>query len=204
MRARKFDRSEMDRLLAGGFTQTEVARELGVTSSAISQAVRRRDPGRKTEMNRYQREWQREHKRKPCKAGCGRLVWQIGNRSGMCRRCYELARNEDVRPSMLRCSDCGEWKVDDQFPRQRARIVRRGRATQCRVCQTIARQDYRERHKQPCESCGSPALPPNEKGLRGRRDRVLCRACYRTSDEFRQTLEKGRAKAVKARRKVAA
>ena len=77
------------------------------------------------------------------------------------------------------CFKCREWKADEGFPHKNSGgLRRRGRSNYCRSCETIARQQYRERIKVPCVGCGKPALPQSEKGTRGRAE-PRCRSCSR-------------------------
>ena len=84
-----------------------------------------------------------------------------------------------VRPTTLECVICKRWLPDSEFAHHPRNKARRFHHRQCRECGTKARQDYRERHKIPCEKCGKPRLPHSEKRRKGVRDSGLCLACYR-------------------------
>lgn len=77
------------------------------------------------------------------------------------------------------CRTCKTFKYPEAFGAGvKFKDVRpQGFHESCRVCLTKLRQDYRERHKVPCDRCGKPRLPAGEKGSR-KNDSGLCKACY--------------------------
>lgn len=176
-RPRSFDYDEARRLRTGGATVAELCERFGVSEHAIRCAI--------NETYRLKQNAKgaaiSERKREPCRGGCGTLVWmhQPG-RSGFCIRCSAIERTTTAREDTLQCARCDDWKPDDDFPRRTAAVARRGRAPICRPCETIARQERRERRKIPCEECGAPRLPAGEKGAR-EHDTGLCLSCYRES-----------------------
>lgn len=172
-RPRKFDHDEARRLFAGGATVAAIAAHHSVSWSAVARVV---DPDFRTRSDERSRIWMRDHYRKPCACGCGRLVWMGTGRSGLCCRCHGAARATTVRPTGLLCNRCREWKPDESFPHSRANLARRGRHSTCRACQAPARQESRLLHAHPCVACGRPRI--GDLGRRGR-DTGLCFVCYR-------------------------
>lgn len=174
-RTRKFDWDEARRLYADGVPIRQIAERMNVSWSGVQRVV---VPGSMERARASTSAWH-EANRQPCVTGCGNTVTYVGARyhKGHCRRCASLARGTTARDTELQCMTCREWKPDDDFPRDLSqKYARRGRAVQCRVCQTVARQEYRERHKVPCVGCGAPALPPNEKTTHGA-GKPRCRSC---------------------------
>lgn len=179
-RQRKFSRYEMVLELGRGVTPRQLAERYGVTAGAIYAARRSLDPQWIARHREFHNAWQREHKRALCKGGCGALIWTINQRrSGFCRDCTPLNRATGVGPDELQCKGCEQWFPDDAFPGNARAVARRGRGTLCTPCGAAARQNYRVRHKVPCEVCERPCLPPSEKGRR-RVERALCLDCYRS------------------------
>lgn len=165
---RKFDHEEARRLRRNGLTYPQIARRLGVSSSAVRQVVN--NYYRSEEAKRRRAEWARQNLRAPCVGGCGRLVWTVNDgRSGLCPRCSADARTTTVRPTTLLCGRCREWKPDDDFSRDKSSPARRGRCSECRSCQTAGRRERRARAKVPCVNCGRPRTPGTQTGL--------CRVC---------------------------
>lgn len=138
---RKFDHDEARARYMAGERISALAREFGVTYNAVLYVVDDRARARSRQNNK---EWHRSH-RASCRGGCGRLVWVTTHRSatGYCRRCFGLVRAESVDDTTLRCSLCGEWKPDKDFPRSSDNIARRFRHDRCRTCQTVARRTHR-------------------------------------------------------------
>jgi hypothetical protein len=173
---RRFDHDEAVRRHAAGESYEALAAEYGVSTAAVYQAVKRlTDPAWRTQHVSYSRHYQRRRYRRPCVRGCGRLAWHHGSRpnAGVCQRCVAAERATTVAADTLRCSECGEWKPDDQFHRQQANISRRGRHGVCRDCSAAARQRSRLRHRTPCVNCGQPRQPDPRHP-----DSGLCRACF--------------------------
>ena len=79
-----------------------------------------------------------------------------------------------------RCGKCEEVKPVDDFPIQRA--SRDGRSHWCRACHTVAKREYRQRHRErlnaarrrdavperTCRTCGQTFMP-------GRKNQNYCR-----------------------------
>lgn len=172
---RKFDHDEARRLRAEGLFYREIAERFGVSTQAVLRAC---DPRVRARMDMASAERHRRN-RKPCKGGCGRLVWMHmtgRNPTGYCIQCLDTSTS--VRETTLRCSECGEWKPDAEFGWAGRNKARRFRHAYCKPCQAPTRQAYRERHKIPCVKCGKPRLPANEKHKPGVKDTGLCLACY--------------------------
>jgi hypothetical protein len=177
VRPRSFDYDEASRLRQEGMTLTDLALHFGVSLHAVKYAT---DPDFRERANEESRRRAKEG-RATCLGGCGRLVYpHFPSRpqwTGYCNTCYAARSTDTVRTKTLRCTRCDRWKPDESFPHRSSNIARRGRAVHCRPCQTLARQDYRERHKIPCDQCGKPRLPHREKGNRVQ-DSGLCKTCY--------------------------
>lgn len=120
-------------------------------------------------------------------ANCGkpRSKYHTHPTSGdLCRECWAESKQTrfllDAAGEVVevRCGSCKEWKAVDQFSHSTG--ASRGLRGTCRSCDTAKRQNYRERHKEPCVDCGSPALPPSEKksGAGRGADFPRCWPCY--------------------------
>lgn len=192
--ARRFDHEEARARHLAGESIKVLAAEYGVTYRAVHQVV---TPGEQARTAEYNRAW-RTTSCEVCGGEAMRLITGKieKNPDGrvLCLSCRGKERRENVIVGahdvvvFVRCATCGEWKDPDAFPRgSRYPDLREGGFhNQCRTCQTVARQAYRERHKVPCIRCGTPRLPANEKGGR-RTDTGLCLACYRATRSLRDT-----------------
>jgi ribosomal protein L37AE/L43A len=169
---RKFDWDEARQLYVSGVALKDIAERFGVTYNAVRLAVN--DEARKR-AREYLANWQRSGVCPDCGTQTTRRATTGDTR---CIDCASRRRATSVRSTALLCSGCRKWKPDDDFPLNRVKRgkQRRGRHNFCRACSTKARQDYRERHKVPCVSCGKPALPPSEKGTHGAAF-PRCRSC---------------------------
>ena len=164
-------------LLASGDSLAVVAARHGITKGNLDHARRVRDPVEGPRWRRQHRRWQREHHRKPCKGGCGKLVWaHHGSRSGYCQQCLARVRSTTVRPDTLRCSNCGVWQPDSAYVHNKRAKQRRGRHQVCRNCQAAVKRAWRQRVAPPCVRCGGPTSPDG-RGRRGK-DTGLCASCY--------------------------
>lgn len=187
---RRFDHEEAARRHAAGESVKALADEYGVTYAAVHHAV---TPGEKARQVEMSRRW-RTGVCETCGGPAMRLVSgkKAHNPDGrcLCRSCRFSEMREHVRfgvggtlvavcCAMLDCANGERWQPPENFPRgQRYPDLRAGGFhTQCRACNTRARQSYRERHRVPCESCGAPCLPPSEKGAR-LSVIARCRDCY--------------------------
>lgn len=178
---RKFDHDEARRRHAAGESYVSIARDLGVAPTAVARAC---DWRIRASMDAYNAMRQRVNGNPSMYRGtCVDCGGRCNTRARRCDACHA----EHVRKAppfdergWLFCDACETYKPLAEFPFSRRRAGRKGRHSQCRECGTKARQAYRERHKVPCERCGSPCLPPSEKGGR-RADRALCLRCYRES-----------------------
>jgi hypothetical protein len=146
---RLFDHDEAVVRHALGWSYRELAVEYGVTTSAIGQAIlRQTDPEWRQRQVLYHREYQRRTLKVPC-LRCGKPVWKKRGkeqRSGLCIRCVGADKATSVRPTKLRCSECGWWLPDKEFPFQRANVARRGRHSVCTPCGTEAKRAWRHRN----------------------------------------------------------
>lgn len=150
---RKFDRDEMLRLLDEGLTQREVADRFGVHVNAVWQAKMRLDPERREQSNAYSREYMVRRKESGelgrC-IDCGRATWGIYGGGGprlRCRGCANKQRTKNVRPDSLRCSCCGVWDVDEAFSTTPSNVWRRGRNSECKVCDAARKRAWRAEHR---------------------------------------------------------
>jgi len=181
---RRFDYEEARRLYeTSGLTQREVGLLFGVSETAIFWAVH---PEALQKARRRESEWTRGGRCPDCG---GPSTRHSKAQSRRCRKCTDARRATSVRADgTLRCGNCREWKPSEAFPFSRSKNkARGGRSLQCRACQTILRQAYRERHKVPCRNCGRPRLASNETGARyrGLNETGLCRKCF--LDSMRKT-----------------
>lgn len=187
---RKFDWDEARRLRGEGWTHQRIADRFGVSRTAIHFVLNEKA---RLAANRRAKEWQMGGSCEECGGRCirpshlSRSEHAAADRRMLCRTCRGRASRTGVEVIngviQIRCGSCRIYKpVDDYGPRTARRLVE-GKAVRkrtCRSCEALKRQDYRERHKVPCRSCGAPCLPANEKGRHGK-DTGLCRTCWATS-----------------------
>lgn len=135
---RRFDHDEALRRKTAGESVASLAREYGVTENAVWQAI---SPATK-ESNRRAMAALRARGR--CER-CG--GWKNGaTKAKHCKRCSADLRITTATETTLQCISCKEFKPDNDFPFSRSVAeFRRGRHTECRVCQTISRR--KRRHK---------------------------------------------------------
>ena len=133
---RKFDHDVARLRYAMGVNMSQLAREYGVSRTRIKQIVHQ-EAGRKAQERAAAYRW-------PC-LDCGK---GIKHKNGRCLQCSTKRRATSVREDELQCTTCQQWKPDDAFPRNRQATARRGRHSQCQACNTIARRDYRHRHRE--------------------------------------------------------
>jgi len=141
---RHFDHDEARRLRAEGWSWAKLADRFGVTPLAVTRVC---NPDVAARMLAKSNEATRR-KRTPCRGGCGRLVWmhQKG-RSGYCAECVARRKTAaDVRDGELRCTQCREWKPDEEFPTWHGQKSRRGHSAECQACATKWLWDYRAAH----------------------------------------------------------
>lgn len=136
---RKFDWDEARRRNAKGESYLTLAREYGVTDTAVRRVCDSRVRERMEEANyRYQ-------KSGVCR-DCGKQG--VSPYYGRCMKCAHLAAATSVRPDSLECISCREWKPDEAFTKATSQIARRGRHKQCSSCQTAAKRDWRKRNRE--------------------------------------------------------
>jgi hypothetical protein len=180
---RRFDWDEARRLRSDGRTYAQIARRCGVSHTAVLRVL---NDDRQAERVRLA-----ARQRGGMCVDCGREISRNTSRPVLrCVPCWALSITTTVRDGEIRCVGCHEWKPDNEFPRNRAkgRVMARGRHSSCRSCLTVARREYRERHKVPCVGCGRPALPANEKGKRGG-SVPRCRSCFHADMRARRGLD---------------
>lgn len=178
---RKFDHDEARRRRAAGETYVSIARDLGVTPTAVARVC---DWRLRAKMDALVAMRQRVNGnpynyRGTC-VDCGGRCRTGSQRCGPCHAEHVRKAPPFDERGWLYCNTCETYRPQSEFPLAAREVGRGGRHTQCRACGTKARQAYRERHKVPCDTCGKPCLPPNEKGAR-RADRARCRDCYHAS-----------------------
>jgi hypothetical protein len=177
---RKFDHDEARKRHASGESVAALAREYGVTWSAVQRVVDpiTRERAALSSAARFARHGNRSQYW-PCPECGGRA-----RKGHLCRRCHlaRLRGGRDLfdKDGRMLCTRCGEYRPADEFGwRSHTKAPDRGfRRSTCRRCETQIRRAYRERCKVPCVVCGAPALPPEEKRTRGA-GFARCRACYR-------------------------
>lgn len=176
---RKFDWEEARRLYADGVSQYEIGRMLGVSQAAVSRVV---VPGQMEKSNARAAAWSRAQV--PCIEGCGRTCTRIAAKyhSGRCVQCSAIRLATTARDGELQCHTCKEWKPDESFPHNRTeKYGRRGRHTNCRLCATVSRREYRNRNKVPCaDGCGRLVLAPNEQETSARSKGYTATGCCRS------------------------
>lgn len=134
---RKFDWDEARARHAAGETYSALAREYGVSPTAVAYAC---DDDARARQHVIASAWQRSA---VCR-DCGKTG--VHPHHGRCQKCAAVASITTVRESTLHCVTCREWKPDAAFPRNRQEQHRRGHHTQCRVCTTEQRRQWRERY----------------------------------------------------------
>lgn len=178
---RRFDHDEARRLHAldpKEFSAWKLAKKFGVSYQAIRRVI---DPEFAVVFDaRAQRALY-----VPC-VKCGRpcskhMQRHVAERGHYCIKCAGKENRTRFREDSagniveVRCTTCKRWLPVGEFPSARGESENLRR--ECRECDTKARQSYRERHKEPCVACGTPALPPREKGAT-RLNVARCRPCY--------------------------
>lgn len=186
---RKFDHDEARRRYAAGETKAGIARDFGVTRTAVLRVV---SPGYRAKQEVRLAEYY-ERNRVPCE-GCGTpcLLPHIGGKKkhsdgrALCGRCrademierIRFDENADivaVRCCLRDCANGERWQPPENFSRgAKFRDLRPGGIHGlCRTCQTRARQQYRLARRVPCSGCGTLVLHE-----RRRRDKPPeCRSC---------------------------
>jgi hypothetical protein len=135
---RRFDHDEaLRRYRDLGLSIPAIAKQMGVSNASVRLVC---DPD--------YRERCRESTRRSAKSArcidCGATIWKGRMR---CRPCAQRLRATTVREDTLRCSECGEWKPDREFPWQRGKVARRERHSVCRGCQAVVRRRSRAARK---------------------------------------------------------
>jgi hypothetical protein len=219
---RKFDHEEAARRIAAGETRAALAREYGVSASAITLAVDRLAPAVREEQN----EQQRRSRTTTCDVCGGPAMKLVGSKlahnhdgRNLCGTCRPKERRENVRVSAggtvtaVRCQTCREWCPPSAFQRGwRYRDLREGGFhNQCRACGTVARRAYRNRNKVSCEGgCGrmvegkGRATTSTTKKGRAPKDvdrPYLCKPCWQKSPEGQEAIRKAVAASMEARRR---
>lgn len=143
-RPRKFDWDEARRLRESGMSFDAIARQLGVSSTAVICAL---DPEYRSRNRAQALAWQFKHKpwRGVC-PDCGGVASTGRGQWARCRACYAKLQATSVRDDTLRCHRCREWKPDDAFTQKPTTTkLRRGRDAECKTCQAQRKREYRAR-----------------------------------------------------------
>ena len=139
---RKFDHDEARWRLSLGETSGALAREYGVSRTAIYRIST-------TEREQRDRRRTTEWIKQGCCPDCGSPATRHSlDKQLRCRPCAARVAATSVRAGELWCFTCREWKIDDAFPsnKNKRSDIRRHRAGQCRVCQTVAKRAWRKRN----------------------------------------------------------
>lgn len=151
---RKFDWYEARRRHANGETYSALAREYGVSATAVQLACN-------DEMRRKVAERSAAYQKSGVCEVCGKQCSYNASTRGVvrCRSCASDSLVTTVRPTELRCVRCKEWKSDESFPHDRNHSRRRYRHRECTDCNTLYRHEYREQRRVPCShGCGALVL----------------------------------------------
>ncbi len=142
---RKFDHDEAKRRNAAGESAASLAREYGVSTTAVLAVVSQRI---RASMDRAKERIRQSGRCERC-GGPKNGLSSYSHGANLCRSCAFDDLATSVRDTELRCSKCREWKPDEDFPRNRSESIRRrGRHDQCRACNTIARRAHRRRNRE--------------------------------------------------------
>jgi len=138
---RKFDHEEARARYAAGESSAALAREYGVTTTAVwtvvaEKGAKWRDSTRFKGAGRCER----------CGAPTNALS-RYTSGSLLCKSCAYDDAATSVRPGELRCIICREWKPDEDFPHRHVDLRRRGRHEACRRCNTVLRREHRRRNR---------------------------------------------------------
>lgn len=187
---RRFDHDQARTLREHGFDYDTISKMMGVSDTAVRRVC---DPVFAAALAARSKAFYEDSCEmcgKPCLSPRHKAKWGRPGHDGraLCVRCrsdtkrLRLRFDELGNLAAVRCVTCKQWQQPERFGRGvRHREVRDGGIhTSCRSCLTMLRQDYRLRHKVPCKKCGTPVLPPNEKGRRGK-DTGLCGPCWHRS-----------------------
>lgn len=178
---RKLDWTRAAELHQLGLTYEEIGRRYGVSGQAVALAIH---PERRARYEAYSKKWQRTGICDDCGGPMNRASRSQGH--SRCQRCAAARAATSVREDTLRCFMCRDWKPDDEFPKGGIRSEsnpRRGRHSQCRGCNTIARREYRERSRRPCAAgCGTPVTNEAKTGM--------CKSCAGKARVERERREK--------------
>jgi hypothetical protein len=136
-RPRTIDYEAVTRMRESGLSIAECARRLGISDYAVRYASDPEFRARTARTNSERRYWA-----VPC-PGCGNASACRHREGALCRTCRAKETTTTVREDTLLCSTCGEWKPDDQFSPQSARITRRGRGHACNPCEAIRKREAR-------------------------------------------------------------
>ncbi len=141
---RKFDHGQAKRRYEAGESVAEMAREYGVSENAVYRVV---SPGTRAAYDRFYASLKGKGRCDRCGEPMNQGSRYAGSRQ--CQKCCDDDRATSVRPGVLLCFGCREWRPDEEFPRNRSTTVRRrGRHASCRACSTAQRRDYRQRNRE--------------------------------------------------------
>lgn len=152
---RKFDWDEARYRFSLGESISDLAKEYGVTYTAVHNAV---TPGAYEKLLERGKKWAKGTEQ--C-TRCNAPVNRVARRNFGSKLCVQCARDDrmaiyisrTVREHELYCRGCNTWKVDEDFGiYKRAPEYRRGRHFACKVCCATARRDRRHRAKRKANS----------------------------------------------------
>jgi hypothetical protein len=193
---RKFDWDKARRLRKRGWTYAAIAREAGVTEVAVLRVCNPDVRARMADNLAMRQQATCEECGGPCSYNATNVRRGRTNPDGrtLCRSCrYTEMRsrryriNETTGIHEARCSRCKEWQPINEYTRNA--LEPDGIHLRCSSCQTTERTAYRQRHKVPCEGCGTPVegrgRPNSRTGRDGTRIQLdpnrpfLCPSCSR-------------------------
>lgn len=147
---RSFDHDLCRRLYTHGvWTQKSLAEFFGVSACMIQQVL---NPEYAAATYRATIERQRAHSHNcsECEAPITNGAAANARRRGFdpikCGKCRQRAAAPTVRPDTLLCCACQQWLPDEDFPHRHDRSAgaRRGRHSQCRLCNAVAKRLWRD------------------------------------------------------------
>ena len=190
---RRFDYEDARRRYAAGERVADLAAEYGVTTTAVYHALTPERHNQRLAANKRRRTGVCEVCGGPAMRFIGAKLARNPDGRLVCQVCRSRLRRERLRYDdagaliAVRCShlDCAagdQWQPPTNFgPGPRFRDVRDGGIKDhCRACDTRQRQEYRARHRKPCEGgCGTMVEGKGRPNRGAAADRpFLCRQCW--------------------------
>lgn len=173
---RRFDHDDARALYARGWSLVDLAEHFDVSPAGIRRVV---DPAHRATVDRREAERQRQIAGS-CR--CGRPMTYASmarhrrlGQAPRCQRCEGADRQRTARPRTLLCTTCDQWQPDDAFPFDERRISRRGRHSQCRLCNTNAKRAWRAADPERARATHRRAAAMRRERLR--RSPMACPSC---------------------------